>query len=328
MKCAMDYSEKCFHMAEKIESINLMALNADQICMVNWIAGNFPKAVDTSRRALQLIEGHHREKNLILGGINMYSQFCGWCGTSLGFLGEFHEGKEILDKGLKIAQEIGDKYGVGWVEFMYSCVFYMEGDGSNTIRHALNAIQQFEESGADILMGLSWIMHGFGNHQLGDYNTAIDHAEKGLKLQKKVGAPFLTAWAYDHLAGIQLAAGNLIRAKECAEEALKSAGESKAKPCEGVGLIILGNIKGKEDPGHIDEAHQNIHGGIAMLEELEARPIYAQGYIFLGELLADVGRKEEALENLKKAESLYLEIKVTPKSYWLKRTQEALAKLG
>jgi len=36
---------------------------------------------------------------------------------------------------------------------------------------------------------------------------------------------------------------------------------------------------------------------------------------------------EEARENLKQAEAMYLEMKVTPKSYWLKRTQEALAKL-
>jgi hypothetical protein len=33
------------------------------------------------------------------------------------------------------------------------------------------------------------------------------------------------------------------------------------------------------------------------------------------------------LENLKKAEAMYLEMKVTPKSHWLTRTQEALRRL-
>jgi hypothetical protein len=85
---------------------------------------------------------------------------------------------------------------------------------------------------------------------------------------------------------------------------------------------------GKADPTHIDDAMLAIHKGISMLEERKARALSVQGYLFLGELFADVGGKKEALENLKKSESMYLEMKVTPKSCWLKRTREALAKLG
>jgi len=33
------------------------------------------------------------------------------------------------------------------------------------------------------------------------------------------------------------------------------------------------------------------------------------------------------LESLKKTESLYLEMEITPESYWLKQTQKALASL-
>ncbi len=60
------------------------------------------------------------------------------------------------------------------------------------------------------------------------------------------------------------------------------------------------------------------------LEELKARAMTAQGYLFLGELFADAGKKDVALENLRKAEAMYLEMKVTPRSYWLARTREAL----
>jgi Flp pilus assembly protein TadB len=52
------------------------------------------------------------------------------------------------------------------------------------------------------------------------------------------------------------------------------------------------------------------------------------GYLHLGEFFANAGRKEEALESLKKAETMYQEMEVkTPQSSWLKRTQEALARL-
>ena len=48
----------------------------------------------------------------------------------------------------------------------------------------------------------------------------------------------------------------------------------------------------------------------------------------MGELFADAGKKGEALENLKKAEELYQEMKVTPQSHWLARTREALDRLA
>ena len=52
------------------------------------------------------------------------------------------------------------------------------------------------------------------------------------------------------------------------------------------------------------------------------------GYLHLGEFLANAGRKEEALESLKKAEALYREMEIIPQSYWLTRTKDALKKLG
>jgi tetratricopeptide (TPR) repeat protein len=91
--------------------------------------------------------------------------------------------------------------------------------------------------------------------------------------------------------------------------------------------MLLGDIMGKADLADIDEAWRIVQKGISILEEREARGLYAQGYLFLGELFAEAGRKEEALENLKKAEAMYLEMNVTPKSYWLTRARVALAKL-
>ena len=74
-------------------------------------------------------------------------------------------------------------------------------------------------------------------------------------------------------------------------------------------------------------AEQQIRNGITIVEELRHKAFSAIGKLFLGELFADAGMKKEAMENLKKAEAMHLEMKVTPKSYWLKRAQDALAKL-
>jgi class 3 adenylate cyclase/tetratricopeptide (TPR) repeat protein len=324
---ATEYSEKCFDAAEKIGSIELMAQIAREICVTNFFTGNCLKVVELSRRTLPSLEEHHLEKDLYVGGSNVYSSISAVCGISLGWMGEFAEGKIVLEKGVQNAREINDRFITGFVEFGHSVLSYCEGDGDGTADHARKAIKYYEETGAEYLVGMARTELALGYYLHGEYETATEHADRGLKIQEKIGIPYLTAWCSWHLGMILCASGDLMHANECAEKSLKLAQDHKVKNVEGIAWALLGTLKGKMNPANIDEVQQQIRNGITVLEELKQRPLSAIGYILSGELFADAGRNEEALENLKKAEALYLEMKVTPKSYWLKRTQEALAKL-
>jgi hypothetical protein len=88
---------------------------------------------------------------------------------------------------------------------------------------------------------------------------------------------------------------------------------------------LRGTVTGKADPTQLDAAGQKIRQGISICEEKGYRPMLTQGHSMLGELSADAGRREEAPENLKKAEAMGQEMGM---GNWLTRTQEALARLG
>ncbi len=327
MPHAMEYSKKCFDTAEKIGSIELMAQIARDLCVMHSTTGNFLKIVELSRRALPPLEEHHREKDLSAGGVNVYSTLSGYWSMALGFLGEFEKGKIIFEKGLKTAWGTDNRHDTGWVEFCYTVLSCWEGDGDSTVDHARKAIKCFEEAGSEFIVGQAWGALGAGYYLRGEYDTAREHSDKGFSIQEKIGIPGLTAWCSWWVAMTLYAAGDLMRARECAEKSLKLAQENKIKHLEGLVWLLLGSIKGKMEPACIDEAQHQILDGITMVEELRLKPLSAIGYLFSGELFADAGRKKEALKNLKKAEVLYKKMKVTPKSYWLKRTQVALAKL-
>ncbi len=324
---AMEYSEKCFDAAERIGSIELMAQIARDVCATQFMTGNCLKVIDISRRTLPSLEEHHREKDLYAGGANVYSALSGYCGMSLGWMGEFAEGKIVLEKGLQNAWEINDRYITGWVELCHSAFSLWEGDGDNTVDHARKAIKCFEDTGAVLIVGLAWTLLCSGYYFHGEYEAAREHADKGLSMQEKIGIPFNTSWCSWFLAIVLCAAGDLKRAWEYAEKTLKLTQEHKVKNVEGIAWILLGTLKGKIDPACIDEAQRDILHGISICKEINMRPQSAFGYLLSGELLAETGKKKAALKSLKKAEATYLEMKVTPKSYWLKRTQEALAKL-
>jgi len=124
------------------------------------------------------------------------------------------------------------------------------------------------------------------------------------------------------------AAGDLERARKCAEEALRISKECNAKVQEGMAQVLLGCLMEKMTPAFIEEAKSKIKYGISILEDCKIKMFSAVGYLHLGEYLANAGRKEEAMESLKKAETLYQEMDITSESYWLTRTKDAIARLS
>ena len=96
------------------------------------------------------------------------------------------------------------------------------------------------------------------------------------------------------------------------------------KLIEAILLPYYGRVLWKSTPSEMSSAEENILHGIGMLEEMQIRPYYSQGYLFLGELYADTRQKEKALENLKKAEANFQEMGM---DYWQNKTQEVLDRI-
>jgi hypothetical protein len=71
----------------------------------------------------------------------------------------------------------------------------------------------------------------------------------------------------------------------------------------------------------LHKAEEYILKGMKIVDELGARPFYAQGCFYLGDLYADAGQKEKAIENLKEAEAMFQEMGM---DYWLARTKKLL----
>lgn len=86
--------------------------------------------------------------------------------------------------------------------------------------------------------------------------------------------------------------------------------------------ILLGRVLAKADPGQIEAAEGHMRQGISLLEELGILPLSGMVYFWLGKVYTESGRKEEALTNLKKAETMFREMGM---NYWLGKAQEALA---
>ena len=78
---------------------------------------------------------------------------------------------------------------------------------------------------------------------------------------------------------------------------------------------------GKMEEPQLHKAEGHILKGMKIFNELGVKPAYAEGCFYLGELYADAGQKEKAIEKIKKAEVMFQEMGM---DYWLARTKKVL----
>jgi len=322
----IEYAEKCFKEAEKIQDIDLMAPTAFDLCSAYSIAGEFYKLVELAPRVINLLEKTHRESDDfgVAFNFSLYSAFLVYWGNAMGWLGNFEEGEALCEKGLHFAHQIDNLYSIGFAEGLYGELYLIKGDGKNAIGHLLNAVKYSEEGQIITLLGIAWNMLGWGYYLLGDLEIARKNALKGLQIHHNAGIPFLLPQMYFVLTMCNFDLGELENAHSIAEEAVKLAHNNNERDIEGIARASLGRILLRVDPSQSVKAEECILQGIELMEELKLKPLYSQGYLYLGELYADTGQKEKAFETLKMAEGAFQEMGM---DYWLRRTQEVLENL-
>ena len=150
---------------------------------------------------------------------------------------------------------------------------------------------------------------------------ALKCIEKGHKMHLELGLPFLLSVYHRGLSMVHYYLGNLNEAKVHAEQALKLSQTNHERYAEGVSWLSLERVLGKMEGSQLHKAEEYILQGMKILEELETKPAFAQGYLTLGQLYADAGQKEKALETLKKAETMFQEMGM---DFYLAQTKKLL----
>ena len=318
----MKYSEDAFKEARKNRDIELMVPLAVGLSVSYNPAGEYYKIVDMAPDVINLIEKAERETDSFsMGGWNPYSLLCSNCGEKMGFLGAFDEGKTFLEKGLANANRMNDLIALGFLEMQYGYLYIVKGDWESSKELLEKAIKHNEEVKYAFLSALSWSSLGYACAMLGDPETGKRHAEKGLKIHRDSGVEMFLSLAHFHSGSIHLDLGDLKNARSLAEEALRLSQKNNERLIEGGAYLLLGTILGKTEPLQINKAEECILKGIEICKELKTKTYYSLGHLYLGQLYLNAGKKEKAINKLKKAEEMFREMGM---DYWFGKTQEVL----
>ena len=320
----IQYSEKCFQEAEKIEDVELMASAGCALALSYFFSGECLKVVDMAPKVIRLLEKTKRESEFFGRPVSAYVHLNLFHSAALIFLGRFPEAETFCEKALRCARSMDHLSSIGQAEMYYGFLFARKGDGRNALEYLESSLKHLEEGGFLLLLPFVLAFSGFAYHCLGKLDKARNHLQNALEMQKDLGNPFMMSLSYNGLSMVLLDLDGFEDAQKCAEKALNLAQQNKELSSEGMSWIILGRIIGKKEPTDPGKAEEHILKGIKMLDDLKLKPDVYIGYLYLGELYADMGQREKAMENLKKAEKMFQEMEM---DYWLAKTKDALEKV-
>jgi tetratricopeptide (TPR) repeat protein len=321
---AVQYSEDALEKGRKGEDVDLIVPLAVGLSMSYLGAGQLDKQVAMASGVLDLIEKKGRASDFFGTSTNPYVSLHATCGLALGWMGNFHEGELFFEKGLRHALRIGDLRTLAAVEFLYGNFCHAKGDWKVAAEHLQKSVTYNEEVNFLSYLSWSWAFLGNAYAYLGDPETGRSYGEKGLKIQQDAGIKLYLGWHHSYLGDTHLQLGDLENARGLMEEGLRLSQKNSERYWEAIAWIFLGRILGRTETPRIDKAEEYILQGMKIADELKAKPFYAQGHLFLGELYARVGQKGKALENLTKAETMFQEMGM---GYWLAVTRKISAGL-
>jgi class 3 adenylate cyclase/tetratricopeptide (TPR) repeat protein len=318
------YLESCMEHPDIIQDVELMVPIGFDLCMSCIISGDYQRINHIAPTIISLIEQSRTQAEFFGKSFNPYSWVCGLWGCSTGACGDFEQGERLLEKALKFALEIDHRGTIGFVEYLYGVLFAWKGDGKSAAKHLENGLKHLVESQTVLYVGQAYCWLGYAHCLMGDPKTAVDLTEKGLKLHTDTGMLVFRSVCHFLCIYAKFELGDIEEAITHAELAVKFSLENNEKVLHGLSKLSLGRVLAKTDVGQIEAAEQQLLQGISLLEELGIVAFSCWGYLWLGEVYAESGRQEEALQNLKKAEAMFRDMGM---DYWLGKAQDALARL-
>jgi class 3 adenylate cyclase/tetratricopeptide (TPR) repeat protein len=318
------YSEEAFKAAKESQDIDLIVSIGYGLAVSYFTSAQFEMVLTTARGILDPLEKKDRASKPYGRFLNLYASLFGFCGLCLGWMGKYPEGELFLRKGLDEATCIGNLRDLAAIEFNQGNFYHGKGDWKAAADHFQKSITHSEEAKYLVYVAWSWSYLGNTCSYLGDAETGKNYGEKGLKMQREIGTELYLGWHYLFLGDTHFHLGDMVKARSLVDEGLMLCQKNHDKYWEALAWIFLGRILGRTETLQINKAEECILKGMKIADELKAKPFYARGHLYLGELYASAKNEEKALENAKIAGNMFQEMRM---DYWLDRTRKLLERV-
>jgi class 3 adenylate cyclase/tetratricopeptide (TPR) repeat protein len=321
---ALDYGEKAYQAARNAQDVELMGGMTVTLANAFISVGVWRKILDICTETIALFEQTNKQSDYCGRPYPIYPVICVFGGHALAVLGDFEKAEFLCKKAMEHATKEGNLFALAYAEFLYGYCYNIKGNGKHAIEHCEWCIEHVEQGGYDFILAPAWNYLGWAHYLLGELEKTDTLIGKSIEMSMQLGVESGRSDMYHPWSIVHFELGNEPKALDLSEEALRLAEKTGEKFQESNVRCFWGRIIGRIDPTRRAEGERSIRQGIEILRKLEQRPHYSYGYLWLGELYAEAGQREKALENLGIAEANFLDMGM---DWWLARVYAAYAEL-
>ena len=310
--------------AEMLGDVQLQVTASYYVGMAYYNAGDYRRAGESFRQAMQLLDGELGQHRCGLVGYPVAVSRA-WLAASLANLGAFDEGITHGAEGLRLAEGLDHPYSLIITCRDLASVYSLRGslaEAAHLLERGLMLVRQWHVADlAPMVMGrLGHVYARSGRTAEGValLREAVQHSES-------TGRRGAHALLVTYLGEACVLAQQLPDATSCAEEALIQAREHGERGHEAYAVRLLGEIASHGDPRRPEVADGHFMRAMAYADELGMRPLIAHCHLGLGTLYRRVGRRDGAREHLITAIAHFREMGMEG---WLEQAREEMEALG
>jgi tetratricopeptide (TPR) repeat protein len=244
---------------------------------------------------------------------------------ALGALGRFAEAFGRLREAMHIAEEAGHVYSVLGPLFSFGTLKLDQGDVEGALPLLERDLDLCRTKEAPLpLPDFSWAV-GAAYHRWGRRAAGIALMEDAARSVAERNVLWSWAIRIASLGAAHLLDGRLAEASRIGQHGIAAARQRGERGAEGHLLRLLADIAAHPDGFEPDIAEEHYLQGLGLAEPRGMRPLVAHCHLGLGKLYRRTDKREQALEHLAIARTMYREMGMT---YWLEKAEAETTESG
>jgi len=221
----------------------------------------------------------------------------GACLNNIGMVwyywGQYDRAIEYYQKGLTIAEDVGDRNGESRVLCNIGMVFHQRGNYDLAIGHFQRSLKLSEDMGNIQNQAYSLNNIGLVYHSMKQYDRAMEYYNRSLEIAEYISSKMIEAIALHNIAGVYDAWGQYLQALFYFEKSLKikeSIGARGAEPASlnGIGWVYT-------SLGQYDKAIESHRKSLRIAKDIGDRYAEASALNDIGEVHLSCGQYDSAL---------------------------------
>jgi len=310
--------------AEKLSDTETFTSTVTDYGFLNYILGKIG-FIDISHKAISRLEKEGKKLELFFGNTaNVYVTLTTGLGFAYGMLGDIENGEIFCEKGLRTAYEMNHQKTIGVGEYFVGSFYLSCGGVSQAMSHFNSSLKHCYDTKYYIWLANSLLGLARSYLFLDDVDSALGTLKKWSELNQQLNIKFTLSLHDIYSSMIHFNLADYRKALDRINDAIKFAQDVQERHYEGYATLWKGRILWHADSSQTKEAEDLLLQGCNNLESLKLMAYYAEGYLYLGQLYANTGQGDKALEYLNKAESCFRQM---GSEYWLAKTHELYDRL-